>query len=182
MILIFKKEGLNMTKVNDVKNLVIASMLLAIGVIMPYAFHFAGSTAGQIFLPLYWSIGLTGLILPLKYGLMVAVLLPIISHLSSGMPAVPILYFMLIELVFYVLFTYLFSKKFNSFISLTLSLILCRGVYVLSIFIAAEFLGLPAPYAGIAVLITTIATSIPGIVCQIIILPTLEKIYHKVIF
>lgn len=171
-----------MTATSNAKNLVLASMLLAIGIVMPNVFHFAGPTSGQIFLPLYWAVGLSGLILPLKFGLMVAVLLPILSHLNSGMPAIPLLYFMLIELMFYVFFTNTLSKKINPYISISISLVCCRIIYIALVFVSAEFLGLSAPYSGFIILISTILKSIPGIIAQIMILPTLQKVYQKTLF
>lgn len=168
------------TTMERTKYLVTAGMLLAIGVTMPYMFHFAGEQAGKMFLPLFWAVGAAALILPMKYAILVAILLPIISNLTSAMPAVPLLYFMLIELVVYVMIASVLSNKLNPFISIGCAIACSRCVYIGSVTLAAEVLGLPAPYQTLAILVSSVLVSAPGIVLQIIIIPIIYKVFRKI--
>ena len=165
---------------SSTKNLALAGIFLAVGILMPRLFHFAGQQAGTMFLPLFWGVVLTALMLPMKYTICIAIILPVLSNLISGMPPVPMLYFMLIELVVYGIALNLLSKKIPPFLAIALSLLISRTVYCLSVVCAAELFHLPAPYAGLSVLLGNIALSIPGIALQIIVAPLILKLYKRV--
>ena len=162
------------------KHLALAGIFLAIGIIMPHLFHFAGQQAGTMFLPLFWGVVLAALMLPMKYTLCISIVLPILSNLLSGMPPIPMLYFMLIELVVYGVVLNLFSKKMSPFLAVAVSLLISRTVYCLAVVCAAELFHLPAPYAGLSVLLGNIALSIPGIALQIVVAPLIYKLYLRV--
>ena len=51
---------------SSTKNLALAGIFLAVGILMPRLFHFAGQQAGTMFLPLFWGVVLTALMLPMK--------------------------------------------------------------------------------------------------------------------
>lgn len=163
---------------NKTKQLTISSMCLALGVILPQAFHVIPN-AGNILLPMHIPVLICGFISGPLYGLLVGFLTPLMSHIIFGMPPAPILIQMLIELSMYGLFTGILSKKIkiknellNNYIVLVLSMIIGRviygvlnmlifkaGSYSLSIWLAAAFV-----------------TGLPGIFVQLLIIPLLVKI------
>ena len=85
----------------SVKKIVYGGLLIAIGVILPQLFHIFGQSAGQTFLPMHIPVILAGMLIGPVWGLGVAVIVPILSSLITGMPPVPMLYFMLFELAAY---------------------------------------------------------------------------------
>lgn len=99
------------TKKPYTKNMALSSICLAISVIMPYVFHFAGPQSGTMFLPLFLGIAISAFIVPIKYTILIAILAPVINHLVSGMPPVLIIYFMIVEIVSYGVILSILNKK-----------------------------------------------------------------------
>ena len=163
----------------DIKNITLAGLFISVGIVLPNFFHMIGAQAGSVFLPLFYGVAIAALILPLNYSIIVALSTPIISHLISGMPPIPTLYFMLIELVAYAIFVHFIHKKLLPVFSIAIGLILSRFTYILAVTFAAKILNLPIPFVSVHVLITNILTSLPGIILQIIIIPTVYYIYQK---
>ena len=166
-------------KKSNIRHITLAGLLLAVGIVLPKFFHMIGAGAGSVFLPLFYGVAIAALILPVKYSVAVAFLTPIISYFISGMPPVPIIFFMIIELVSYAIFVHVLHKKLSPVISIALGLILSRTVYILSIIIAVKLLHLPVPFVSVYALIAGIATSIPGIIIQIVVVPLIYFIYQK---
>lgn len=163
-----------------VSQLVLAAMCLAISIVMPTVFHFAGPQGGKIFLPLFWGVAMAALLLPLKYGVMVGILAPLLSHMISAMPAVPMLYFMLIELVIYAAVIHGLNHRFPPAIAILLALAVSRASYIGSVLLAAVFFDLPPGFAGLTVLVGGVLTSLPGIAAQAILIPGIYHIYRSV--
>lgn len=81
--------------------LVHTALLIALGVVLPIAFHFAGAM-GSVFLPMHIPVLIAGLLLGGKAGLTVGVIAPALSSFFTGMPPViSILPLMIIELALY---------------------------------------------------------------------------------
>ena len=95
----------------SVKKIVYGGLLIAIGVILPQLFHIFGQSAGQTFLPMHIPVILAGMLIGPVWGLGVAVIVPILSSLITGMPPVPMLYFMLFELAAYAVVPVCLRKK-----------------------------------------------------------------------
>ena len=95
------------------------------------------------------------------------------------MPPVPIIFFMLIELMSYAIFVHLIHKKMSPFISIAVGLILSRAVYILSVTVAVKLLNLPVPFVSVYALIAGTMTSLPGIILQIVVIPSIYFIYKK---
>jgi len=99
----------------NIRNLTAAALFIAIGLVLPMAFHFApqlvpGVPLGAIFLPMHIPVLMSGLILGWKYGLIVGLITPVLSHFTMGMPAWPMLQTMFFELAVYGLVTGLLVK------------------------------------------------------------------------
>ena len=166
-------------KESNIKHITLAGLLLAVGIILPKIFHMIGAGAGSVFLPLFYGVAIAALILPLKYSIAVAFLTPIISYLISGMPPVPIIFFMIIELISYAMFIHFIHKNFSPVISIAVGLILSRTVYIISIIIAVKLLHLPVPFVSVYALVMGTAKSLPGIILQIVLIPSIYFIYKK---
>lgn len=95
----------------SVKKIVYGGLLIAIGVILPQLFHIFGQSAGQTFLPMHIPVILASMLIGPVWGLGVAVIVPILSSLITGMPPVPMLYFMLFELAAYAVVSGLLAEK-----------------------------------------------------------------------
>ena len=80
-------------KENQVKKLVMAAMCVALGIVLPMAFHTI-QNAGSIFLPMHIPVLICGLLCGWQYGLICGILAPVLSSLFTGIPGI------LIQLIF----------------------------------------------------------------------------------
>jgi len=155
------------------KNIVIAGLLLAIGVIVPSIFH---STAlpGQILLPMHIPVLLGGFLLPPSLAILLGMLTPLANNLVTGMPLLfPSMVIMIFELGVYGLIASLFYRRlnWNIIISLILAMLMGRVAAGLVVFVLAQFFNIgldPIIYVKGAIEI-----GLPGMVIQIILIPTL---------
>ncbi|HBN82057.1 MAG TPA: ECF transporter S component, partial [Ruminococcaceae bacterium] len=84
-------------KTNQTKKLTAAGMCIALGIVLPIAFH-AIPNAGSILLPMHIPVLLCGLLCGWPYGLACGVLSPLLSSLLTGMPPAAYLPSMVCEL------------------------------------------------------------------------------------
>ena len=75
-------------------------MCLALGVILPQAFHMIPN-AGNIFLPMHIPVLICGFICGPFYGLTVGIITPCLSHIIFSMPPAMMLGQMIVELGVY---------------------------------------------------------------------------------
>ena len=87
-------------KQNQVRNLVMAALCVALGVALPQAFH-AIPNAGSVLLPMHIPVLLCGLTCGWPYGLACGILAPLTSSLITGMPGPAYLPAMVCELAAY---------------------------------------------------------------------------------
>ncbi|HIW72700.1 MAG TPA: ECF transporter S component [Firmicutes bacterium] len=171
----------------NLRQVVCAGLLLAIGVVLPQLFHAVGGPVmGKIFLPLHIAVLMGGLLLGPMLGALIGVLLPLLSFLTSEMPAPPTLFFMLFELAAYGLFTGLFYKKLPLIPSLILAMLAGRLVNALALLVGVGLLGVSYPGVSGALLPAvagTVAgaavTGIPGILLQLTVIPLLVMALKK---
>lgn len=167
-------------KLTKTKELVLSGLLIALGLVLPMAFHLF-KAGGPIFLPMHIPVLLGGMILSPIFALLVGVLTPIVSNLLTSMPPLmPMLPIMIVELGLYGLVASILRKKLNLnvFISLIVSMIIGRigaglVVYVMTSVFAVQF----AP--PIAFVIGGISKGIPGIIIQLIFIPIIVKAVEK---
>jgi niacin transporter len=166
---------------SGVKKMVIAALLVALGVILPMAFHFIPN-AGRVFLPMHIPILLCGIICGLPYGPAAGIVTPLLSSLITGMPAAAMLPSMLCELAAYgaasaVLMRYAriesaFAKVYVSLIGAMLfgrvfygalnSFVFSAGSYSMQVWLAAAFI-----------------TALPGVAIQITVIPAIVAVLRK---
>lgn len=155
--------------------LVASAVLVAFGVLLPLLFHLAGA-AGQIFLPMHIPVLLAGFLLGPYHGLLVGLLAPMISALTTGMPPLmPVLPVMALELAVYGLAGgYLYQ---NRKLGIWLSLIAAMTAGRLAAAIAAY--GLVTLFAvklnPLGFITVAVLTGLPGITVQLMLVPLLVR-------
>ena len=165
-----------MTK--HVRNLTLSAMFLALGLVLPMAFHFFGPNAGGTFLPMHIPVLLCGFICGPFYGALVGVLTPLLSSTLTGMPMMmPIGVSMMFELCTYGLLSGLLMKRLSLYTSLLLSMLAGRVVSGITNLILLSFAG--KAYSLSIFLSAAFVTAIPGIILQLITIPVLVKVAKK---
>lgn len=155
---------------NTVRTLVLSALFLALGLVLPTAFHAIG--AGTVFLPMHIPVLLCGFVCGWQYGAAVGLLTPLISYVITGMPPLfPIGAAMMLELCAYGLLTGLLFKKINVYFSLLAAML---GGRLVSGAANAVLLGMAGKPYGISVFLTSsFVTALPGIVLQLVLIPVL---------
>lgn len=160
-----------------------SGMLLAIGIILPFATSHGLGIQGTVLLPMHIPVFLCGLLCGPLYGGMVGLLLPILNCLLTGMPALyPNMPIMACELLTYGLVsgllyhkTRLGRVKLGIFPTLLLSMVCGRVVYGL-VFQVLLFL------SGSLKALTVwgaLITGIPGIIVQLLLVPGIVLMLNK---
>lgn len=164
---------------NRVTKLVFGGLLVALGILLPQAFHVFGTAGGGTFLPIHIPILMAGLMLGPYYGGCIGLLVPLLSSLFTGMPPAPKVYFMLFELGAYGVVTGIMIRRTNVYISLLTAMAAGRVMYGFALMLGVKFLGFTAPFANSAAFIGGIVTGIPGIAIQLLVLPVLYMALKK---
>ena len=148
-----------------------------LGIAIPRIFHLLiGSSAGVTFLPMHLMVLIAALTFGITSASVVAGSSVIFSYLLTGMPAIDRMPYMLIELLIYGILLGLFNKRFNSYVSLVVTMIIGRILYAGVLYISVNLLGFNG--YGISVIQSTIS-GIPGIIIQLLCVPFLAKIIKK---
>lgn len=168
---------------DNVKKLVLSAVFIAIGIVLPF---FTGQVKqlGDILLPMHLPIFLCGLICSWKFGLAAGAILPILRSLMFGMPplypnAIPMA-FELATYGFIVGFIYEKAKKKNLiwlYISLIVAMLAGRLVAGC---IKTIILGMAGtPYSFNAFITANFIKAVPGIIIQLVIIPSLMLLIKK---
>jgi len=163
------------------KKLVITAMLIAIGIVLPIAFHTIPN-AGRIFLPMHIPILLCGLVIGFPYGLACGIITPLLSSVITGMPPAAMLPAMVCELAVYgtvssILMKYLpvinlFARTYLSLIGAMISGRILFGILNAFIFSVGD-------YSMQMWLTTAFVTALPGVAIQIVIIPVIVLALQK---
>lgn len=156
---------------NSLKNLILTALFIAVGIVLPMAFHLFGG-AGQVFLPMHIPVLLCGFVCGWKYGLICGIITPFLSSIMTGMPPLfPTGTAMIFELATYGLLCGLLYKKLhlNVYVSLIVAML---GGRVISGIANAIFLGVAGKQYGFAMFLTSaFVKSVPGIIIQLVFIP-----------
>lgn len=168
-------------KMSNVKSMVMTAMCIALGVVLPIAFH-GVENAGSVFCPMHIPVLICGLICGWQYGLVCGIATPVISSLLTGMPPVAILPAMIVELAVYGLVSSLMMKVVKTqkpyadlYISLAVAMLAGRvasGIAKALIFVGGD-------YTIAAWATASFVTAFPAIVIQLLIIPNLVQILTK---
>jgi niacin transporter len=172
-----------MSKQFNTRALVFAGLCVALGVVLPMAFH-SLPDGGRIFLPMHIPVLLCGLLCGPWYGLGCGILAPLLSHLITGMPMAAALPGLLCELAVYGLAAGLAMKYIRTgkniadlYISLGIAMILGRiaGGVASALF----FMGNGEAYSIAIWASSYFVTAVPGIVAHLILVPALALTLAK---
>ena len=167
---------------HSVRKLCTAAFLMAVGVLLPQAFHLIGGSAGgSIFLPMHIPVLISGLLLGPFYGAVVGIFTPAVSFLFTAMPPAAKLPFMIMELFAYGVISGFLAKKlrFRLYPALCLTMVSGRLVYALALWVAGMLLSISVP--PVVSVWTAFITGIPGMVLQLVAVPVLVNQMKRVI-
>ncbi|MDN5276255.1 MAG: hypothetical protein PWR01_220 [Clostridiales bacterium] len=169
---------------NQSKKITLSGVFIALGILLPIAFHAAGPNAGKIFLPMHIPVLLSGFVVGPVNALAVGIITPLLSSLLTGMPPmtpVPTAIMMAFELGAYGLLAGLFYQRFRWHELLCLIGAMLGGRIVLGLVVAGfvyvlgfKNLGNPAIYVW-----GGIVTGLPGMIIQLILIPGLIMLLKK---
>lgn len=172
-----------MNKMSPVKKITISAVCVALCYVLPVAFHAFG--LGTAFSPMHIPVLLCGLICGGLYGGICGILGPVLSSVLSGMPPASMLLYMVPELMVYGLVSGIGMRLIRTrcmYADLYLSLVgaMVLGRVVGGVARAILYLG-----GGEAFSLTVWAAgyfvgTLPGILCQLIVLPVLVITLMKV--
>jgi niacin transporter len=176
----------------ELRKMVLAAILTALGFILAQVFHALGGwQAGSVFLPMHITVLLCGLLCGWKYGMLSGLLTPMVGMLVTGMPNGNTLVAMEIELAAYGAAAGAFAAikwpgadkegGAMAFISvlfpLVLAMIIGRAAYgAVNVLLASRG---DSPFTWAAFMAGAFTTPIPGIIIQLIVLPTLVTLFNK---
>lgn len=164
------------------RKLVWTAVFVALGVIIPYAFHAVPNA--WTFLPMHLPVLVAGLVLGPVSGLLTGILSVVLSGLITGMPPVAKWLVMVPELASYGAFAGLFQSKFRkdytgTLFSLVLAMLCGRLVYAIMSMVAAKVLTGAKPFTFEAFIAGAFTMVIVGIIIQIVIVPPLTMALRK---
>ena len=172
-----------MSQLTYLRKAISASMLIALCVVLPMAFHTI-PRAGSIILPMHIPVLLAGLICGPLFGLIVGLTGPLLSHLFTGMPPAGVLQSMMLELAMYgfvagwaIKLVRTRSATIDLYVSLIIAMVAGRvvaGVAQALFFFGGTYVDgvFTANYTWALWVGSYFATSIPGIVIQIAFIPS----------
>lgn len=161
----------------NIKNLTVSALLLSIGLLLPFL---TGQvpTIGNMLLPMHFPVLICGLICGWQYGMVVGFVLPLLRSAIFGMPIMfPTAIAMAFELCTYgfiIGFIYGKAPKKNIaslYISLGVSMVGGRIVWAIARLILSGVGG--SKFTWAMFLSGAITTAIPGIIIQLILIPTI---------
>ena len=163
------------------RDYVLTAMLIAIGVILPQAFH-AIPNAGSIFLPMHIPVLIAGFAVGPVLGLIAGFLTPLLSSLIFSMPPAAYLPSMLFELSIYGFMSGLLMKTVrteNKLVKIYVVLIgamLCGriGYGLLNALVLRA-----GKYSMAAWTAAAFVTAAPGIVIQLVLIPAVVLALDK---
>jgi niacin transporter len=164
---------------SDIKKIVITAMLISLGIVLPLVFHaIPQGLGGRVLLPMHIPIFLAGLIVGPFFGFFAGLITPILSSMSTGMPAAgAITYRMMVELATYGIVAGLavkFIRTRSTLVDLYIALILAMVFGRIMAGIAQAFIFSGGGAFGLSIWISGyFVTSLPGILLQLILIPAI---------
>lgn len=157
------------------KQLVLTALFIAIGVVLPQAFHMVPN-AGSVILPMHIPVLISGYAVGPFFGLLCGILTPVLSNLIFGMPPAPVLPGMICELAVYGLMTGIFNKIIkikNDYAKAYAVLILAMLCGRVTYGILNTLIFRAGSYSLNAWISAAFVTAIPGIIIQLVLIPLL---------
>lgn len=162
-------------KMSGTKKLIITALCIAMCIVLPMAFHTIPN-AGNIFTPMHIPVLLCGLTVGAPYGLLCGLTGPFLSSILTSMPPAAVLPSMMLECAVYGAVTGLLIRRVHTkstyvdlYLSLIAALLLGRiagGIAKALIFSAGE-------YAAAMWITGYFITCLPGLLIQLIMIPSI---------
>ena len=171
-----------MKKMSSVKKATITALCIALCYVLPVVFHATG--LGSAFSPMHIPVLLCGLVCGSGYGIFCGIAGPVLSSVLSGMPTVTQLIYFVPELTVYGFVTGLMmklvrTKKLVVDLYISLAVAMFAGRLVGGIAEALFYLGSGQTFTLAAVAAGYFVTTIPGIICHLIVIPILVTTLMK---
>jgi riboflavin transporter FmnP len=161
---------------SQTKKTVFSGLMVALGLLIPFVTAHAFGLQGTVILPMHIPVLLCGLICGGSYGALCGLIVPIISSLLTGMPpSFPMLPIMVGELFVYGLVSGLCRRTFKLPVipSLIIAMIFGRLAASAVVWGMLNFGTRPLPFEPIPYFTSAVATGLPGIILQILFIPTI---------
>lgn len=156
------------------KKIVTAGLMVALGIVLPYATAHGFGIQGNILLPIHIPVLLCGFFCGPLFGTLCGLILPFLNSILTGMPVLyPMAPLMTCELASYGLISGLLYNSFKkkriiaTYVSLISAMLGGRIIFG----IAAWFMLYFDADAGKFSVITSTITGLPGIIIQLILIP-----------
>ena len=167
---------------SSIKKICVTAIMIALCCILPSMFHLAG--LGTAFSPMHIPVLLAGLICGGWYGVCCGVIGPVLSSILTGMPGATMLITMFPELITYGLVTGLIMRvvrtgKLTADLYISLITAMLAGRIVGGIAKALFYMGTGEAFTLSIWATSYFVTSLPGIICHLILVPLLVMALHK---
>ncbi|QTL96804.1 ECF transporter S component [Iocasia frigidifontis] len=163
----------------ETKKIVFMGIFIALGLVIPTAFHYLLLGSGSVFLPMHIPVLLAGVYLGPAAGFIVGAVTPLLCSLLTGMPPLlPMLPIMFVELSIYgSAIGYLYQRRsLGIFTSLILTMLLGRVGAGFVVMIMVHLFGMNyLPANPLVYIWSSIIGGTVGIVIQLILIPVLLK-------
>lgn len=169
-----------MKTMNPIKRMTLAAVCVALCVVLPIAFH-SIPNAGSVFLPMHIPVLVCGLICGWPYGLVCGLMGPLLSSAITGMPPIAILPAMMVECGVYGLVAGLmlkFLRTGKTYADLYIALVAAMLAGRVASGIAKALIFTPG-LAMSAWVASSFVTALPGIVIQLVFLPSVVFMLMK---
>ena len=174
-----EREKVMVKTISTSQKVVYTGLFLALGLVLPQMFHFLPiANAGKIMLPMHIPAILAGYLLGKQPGMIVGFLSPVLSCLMLQMPAPLFMPIMAVELLVYGLVAGTLGTKIkNNYLSLIAVMIAGRIASGAMYIIMANVFGLHQ--FNLEMFTVGLATGVPGIILQLVIIPPMIKLLRK---
>lgn len=162
-----------MTTMTPVKRMTLSAVCIALCVVLPIAFH-SIPDAGSVFLPMHIPVLICGMLCGWPFGFLTGLMGPLLSSILTGMPPAAYLPAMMVECATYGLVSGLMLKFVHTgktypdlYIALVTAMLAGRVVSgIAKALIFSPGMAMSAWVAG------SFVTALPGIVIQLVLLPS----------
>lgn len=181
--ILVKREAKAKTKLT-VKSLLSVG-LVALATILPMLVHLAvGAQGGMVWLPMYLPVVIGGVLLGTLWGIGIAATSPLVSFIitsivSSPMPALSRLPFMIVELVVFALVCGLFSKLIAKKVWVTPIAVVSSIVAGRLVFLALVAIFESVSSLSVSMVLSQIVAGWPGVIMLVALTTILTLILNK---
>ncbi|MDD5342020.1 MAG: ECF transporter S component [Patescibacteria group bacterium] len=161
-------------KLSTLKWALFSTIFTALSVGLPWVAH-QFNLAGSVYLPMHFFVLVAALLAGWRVGLAVGIITPLVSYLVSGMPLLPVLPQITVEIAAYGLSAGVLRGplKMNTWVSLIGAMVIGR----LALAVAALFLGSKIGFMDI--IVNVVKVGWPGILIQFALVVILVKwLFH----